>query len=537
MASIPFLNNAYFSAKVGIGTDNPSFKLQVEGTPLATNGALINIRNSEATATNTSFGGIYFNSSPGNDFSIGKSNINAATTLSFRNGNDGASLMDITPSGNVGIGTDNPTAKLHITKDNTTGNALLITNSGSSRSLEINHNADGTGVSDEVVRIMNDGTRLFTIESDGKVGIGTDNPGAKLEVFGTGNSLRLDSAANGSKEILFRNVGTGIATIKTDGDLKLFVEDAGKNILFNTNGGEKMRIASTGNVLIGTSTLGSATAVSDLLTLGKSGSSSIAVNYTDGTATKWGYIYVNSSKTVYGSIADIAFETGSSPTEKMRIDSAGAIKFNAYGAGTLVTDASGNITAVGSGGAGPFLPLAGGTMTGNIVMSNNKELRWKDNGGTERTVLELDSSNNLYLGKSGGGTVNIVSGTSYTTALSFDSSQAATFTGNVNIDSALLSNQENTDVDSAAAEVVAQVSTTYTAAFFDFVVKKGTNVRSGTVYACHDGTSVVFTETSTNDLGDTSDVTLSVDISGTNMRLLATVTSDDWSVKSLIRAI
>jgi hypothetical protein len=106
---------------------------------------------------------------------------------------------------------------------------------------------------------------------------------------------------------------------------------------------------------------------------------------------------------------------------------------------------------------------------------------------------------------------------------------------------AKISNQENTDIDSAAAEVVAQVAhATYTAAFFDFVVKKGTNVRSGTVYACHNGDTtplVEFTETSTNDLGDTSDVTLSVDISGTNMRLVATVTSDDWSVKSLIRAI
>ena len=108
--------------------------------------------------------------------------------------------------------------------------------------------------------------------------------------------------------------------------------------------------------------------------------------------------------------------------------------------------------------------------------------------------------------------------------------------GNVKIKDALLSNQENTDIDTGA-EVVAQVAISYTAAFFDFVVKKGTNVRSGTVYACHDGTNVEFTETSTNDLGDTSDVTLSVDISGANMRLLATVTSDDWSVKSLIRAI
>ena len=105
------------------------------------------------------------------------------------------------------------------------------------------------------------------------------------------------------------------------------------------------------------------------------------------------------------------------------------------------------------------------------------------------------------------------------------------------IGATLLSNQENTDVDTGTETIANVAIATYTAAFFDFVVKNGTNVRSGTVYACHDGTNVEFTETSTNDLGDTSDVTLSVDISGGNMRLLATTTSDNWSVKSLIRAI
>ena len=109
--------------------------------------------------------------------------------------------------------------------------------------------------------------------------------------------------------------------------------------------------------------------------------------------------------------------------------------------------------------------------------------------------------------------------------------------GDLYISSAKIANEENTDID-VGTEVIAQVAiATFTAAFFDFVVKKGTNVRSGTVYACHDGTNVEFTETSTQDLGDTSDVVLSVDKTSTNLRLIATVTSDDWSVKSLIRAI
>jgi hypothetical protein len=64
----------------------------------------------------------------------------------------------------------------------------------------------------------------------------------------------------------------------------------------------------------------------------------------------------------------------------MRISSTGAIKFNDYGAGTLVSDASGNITVSSGGGVGgPFLPLAGGTMTGTsgIEFPDSFKLKWK----------------------------------------------------------------------------------------------------------------------------------------------------------------
>lgn len=150
------------------------------------------------------------------------------------------------------------------------------------------------------------------------------------------------------------------------------------------------------------------------------------------------------------------------------------------------------------------------------AQSGNGQIAFKT-GGTE--ALRIDSSQNVGIGTDNPG-------------------EKLHVDGNILVDSVLLSNQENTDVDSAAAEMVAQVAiATYTAVFFDFVIKKGTNIRSGTVYACHDGTNVEFTETSTQDLGDTSDVTLSVDISSNNIRLVATVTSDDWSIKTLVRAI
>jgi hypothetical protein len=94
----------------------------------------------------------------------------------------------------------------------------------------------------------------------------------------------------------------------------------------------------------------------------------------------------------------------------------------------------------------------------------------------------------------------------------------------------------NTDVDTGT-ETVMSVDDASIGIFFDYVVSNGTNLRAGTVTAVHDGTNVEFTETSTNDLGDTSDLVLSVDLNGGNVRLLATATSNNWSVKTIARLI
>jgi hypothetical protein len=89
----------------------------------------------------------------------------------------------------------------------------------------------------------------------------------------------------------------------------------------------------------------------------------------------------------------------------------------------------------------------------------------------------------------------------------------------------------------ASTTIVAQVATaSYSAAFFDYAVISGSNSRAGTVMSVWNGGSVEYTDTSTSDIGNTDQVTMSVDLSGANVRLKSTTTSA-WTVKSLIRLI
>jgi len=388
----------------------------------------------------------------------------------------------------------------------------------------------------------------------GKVGIGETNPLGKLHVKDVGEIYT--SLAGSDSAINFLETGGQpwrIGNRSADDSFRFSQssDSLGTNV--------RVTFANGGNVGIGTSE------PQRKLTIFESSGNAVLqlANATSGVGSSDGFlIFTNGVDVGLENKENGYLSLATNASEKIRISSAGAIRFNAYGAGYLKTDASGNITADSTvPGTGVFLPLAGGTMTGDTIHNDNVKSIY----GTSSDGLEIyHSSTNSYIQDTGTGTLNIQGSTQVliggingevgvqyvenagvglrhnNVAKLTTESTGVSVVGNITVDSALLSNQENTDIDTGA-EVVAQVAhATYTAAFFDFVIKKGLNVRSGTVYACHNGDTtplVQFTETSTQDLGNTSDVVLSVDISGTQMRLLATVVSDDWSVKSLIRAL
>jgi hypothetical protein len=95
---------------------------------------------------------------------------------------------------------------------------------------------------------------------------------------------------------------------------------------------------------------------------------------------------------------------------------------------------------------------------------------------------------------------------------------------------------ENTDVDTGTETIDSFAFSTGTGATWEYTVRNaaGTASRTGTVRATilTDGSLVGSgTDISTAEIGDTSDVSLSVDISGSNVRLLATAASDNWIVE------
>ena len=156
------------------------------------------------------------------------------------------------------------------------------------------------------------------------------------------------------------------------------------------------------------------------------------------------------------------------------------------------------------------------TVTGGEVTSNNITIN-----GTNVTL---------------GGTRNIT--LSEITAQGATTANQVVLNGGAVIHGVLFTTGSNFDVDTGT-EVVATIATgSFDAAFFDYVVKNGTNYRAGAVVAVwDDADNVEFTDTSTNDLGNTSDVVFTVDTLSGNARLKATVISDNWIVKTAVRAL
>ena len=155
---------------VGIGTSNPDAKLDIDGTLLLS-----------SSPTSSAW-----------KLETGTMTLSVKEKLSTGNF---ASRVNFLQGGNVGIGTVNPTADLHInskatvTAADTSVSALRLQNGDSwNNSVLINARTDMIGATDYTDRvglmIATKGDERMRITSAGDVGIGTPNPGGALDVVG-----------------------------------------------------------------------------------------------------------------------------------------------------------------------------------------------------------------------------------------------------------------------------------------------------------------------------------------------------------------
>ena len=218
---------------VGIGTTNPSTKLHVQG---AASGYLFRVQG-------TSTLNVY---DPGATAEIGVGSGSGDKLKLFSNDslNNG---ITIDTSGNVGIGTTNPSQKLTV---------LGIGSFGTSTSQTL-VDYDGLNAvgNTDYIRFKVDNSEKLRIKSDGNVGIGTTSPTEKLEVVGniridstSAAQLFLDSAAGNDSVINFQEGATQKAKIGYDNSLSGFAVVTGSGPYSTAD----MVILDSGNVGIGT---------------------------------------------------------------------------------------------------------------------------------------------------------------------------------------------------------------------------------------------------------------------------------------------
>ncbi len=176
--------------------------------------------------------------------------------LRFRTKN--VNRMTINATGNVGIGTTTPTAKLHLSVggfDAYQGLAITNTNTGG-KTISINQGTMGK------LNFTNPGVLdLMTLDfNTGNVGIGTTTPAYKLHINGAAEGISIQGTSNtvnNNAYMTFRNsaaIRIGYVGDGGTGDNDILIGADIGNVVMNTSAGRVLTATNTGNVGIGTST-------------------------------------------------------------------------------------------------------------------------------------------------------------------------------------------------------------------------------------------------------------------------------------------
>jgi len=262
---------------MGIGTTAPDYYLDVSTSARInsslSNGVQLVIDNSNTTDAGTETSELRFRhyrsyvagQNDAGSVIVGKEEAwdaagdrNSYMSFGTRAGTAGVTeKMRITSAGNVGIGTSSPSSRLEI-RDTAANHRLVSINRPDSDTAALYIGNDSALASNGVISsnysdliFGRDQSATLTehmrIERDGNVGIGTTSPNSKLQInVGTDQNIGFNSHLSVARISSYDDAFSASTPLKINGS----------DLRFDISGNEKMRIDSSGNVGIGTTSPG-----------------------------------------------------------------------------------------------------------------------------------------------------------------------------------------------------------------------------------------------------------------------------------------
>ena len=260
------------------------------------------------------------------------------------------------------------------------GGGQLLINSRNDAIINIDSNNDTTDAHFAIAHGAATGssTELFRVQEDGKVLIGATSGGGLFSVHqatsSTSNYINITNDATGSSSW----ANGMLIGVNADGDALVWQNES-RSLRFGTGNADKMRIDSSGRLLLGTTTEGYST--SDDLTIATSGHTGMTIR--SGTSN-------------YGSIH---FSDGTSGNAEYR----GVIEYShANDSLALYTAASAHLTLDSSGnmGLGTNNPTSNGGTTLEIYNTTTPTLKLND-GGDYKALFQLRGNDLEIRGSNG----------------------------------------------------------------------------------------------------------------------------------------